>query len=922
MSDPAVPASAGSPAIPRRRRSRCRAVLAAVAAVSVWVAGIAAPSAQAAWTPGSVSYPANGANGIDVAVDGTVWLVSAFDNRVRAYSPHGLLLRTIGGFGTGPGQFDLPSALTVAPNGDIYVTDVGSARVQRFASSGAYVSAYGSSALLSNPRGVDVDATGNVYVADYERGLHKFGPGGGLVRSYPAITRGFAVAVAADGSIWASDFGPQPNVVRQLDADTGAVLSTLGGFGQPTDIEVDAAGRVHVLDFNSATVRTYTAGGVLGETSGPYPSAIAFAIDAFGRLFVSSGSQASVKNPVPVTVTQHIGPSGNPSVPASYATASAGQPTSTVDFDGDGFDGLAPHTFTPIPPDHYASLGLRLVGLDARSVGSQPWAHSPPIGAWQTGFSLPAQPYRFEFATPVSSVGWFANDVEGAIGVTVLLSGGGREFFTIAATGNAATGFHGFTAAANVITAVELHSFDYHIIDDLRFGRRAVAPTAVDDTASLDEDQTVSIDALANDTDPGGSALTIVAATSPNGAATVTGNRVEFSPTADTCGAQTVSYTVRNTSGLTANASIAVDTRCVADAPVAGDDTATMAQGGDLEVAVLGNDSDPDGPTALTVTSATSDVGTVSTNGTTVTLTTPITFCGTANVGYTVSDGGLTDAGTLTVDVTCLDADGDGVADAIADGTRKFRDVIGGQPDTFGRITVVPPGFALLVEDAPDPSGVRIRVAGSGSARAELSVCGFTLRLVAGSDLEVTCGSIRLFVRAGQADVALPGDAHVTVPAGAGTTVASMGPDRYAVSDVIGTGTTLTVGGRTVPVTGSATFATWAFTGFMNPVVNLPAMGTYNAGRNIPLKWRLVGTDGRAVTDLTSASFTVTPVHCTTFAANGAAEGVDAQSLLVHEGDGTYRINWKTGKAFAGTCRLLRLDLGEGITRDARFSFR
>ena len=59
----------------------------------------------------------------------------------------------------------------------------------------------------------------------------------------------------------------------------------------------------------------------------------------------------------------------------------------------------------------------------------------------------------------------------------------------------------------------------------------------------------------------------------------------------------------------------------------------------------------------------------------------------------------------------------------------------------------VPDGWSVLVSDAPDPDdGVRIVVEGVEGAepteRVELSVCGSTLQLSAGSDVLLTCGSV------------------------------------------------------------------------------------------------------------------------------------------------------------------------------------
>lgn len=171
------------------------------------------------------------------------------------------------------------------------------------------------------------------------------------------------------------------------------------------------------------------------------------------------------------TVTQYLGGNGSGSVDAGFAAATSTHVKEFINFDGDGFDWLAAHTFTPIPSNHYAAQGVTLLGLDARSVDGQPWAHSPPIGAWQTGFSAPPGPYSFVFAQPVSSFGLFANDVEGSVTVTVHVVGG-TESFTLPSQGSAGTTrFHGFVANGNPIGRIDFFSYDYHIIDDIQFGR-------------------------------------------------------------------------------------------------------------------------------------------------------------------------------------------------------------------------------------------------------------------------------------------------------------------------------------------------------------------------------------------------------------------------------------------------------------------
>ncbi len=224
--------------------------------------------------------------------------------------------------------------------------------------------------------------------------------------------------------------------------------------------------------------------------------------------------------PQALTATQHIGTPGvGPAavVDPDYAAATAGQTVEFIDFDGDGFDYLAPNTFTPIPSDTYAAQGVTLLGLDARSVlVSSNWTHSVPIGAWQTGFSSPTDPYSFVFDTPVASFGMFGNDIEGNIEVTVHLVGGGTDTFVVARQATLPNStFLGYTADSNVITSIDFYSGDYHIIDDVRFGRIVGAPAT---DYEVDEGTELSFTTPADDPDLPAQVLTFSLDGAPAGA--------------------------------------------------------------------------------------------------------------------------------------------------------------------------------------------------------------------------------------------------------------------------------------------------------------------------------------------------------------------------------------------------------------------
>lgn len=111
-----------------------------------------------------------------------------------------------------------------------------------------------------------------------------------------------------------------------------------------------------------------------------------------------------------------------------------------------------------------------------------------------------------------------------------------------------------------------------------------------------------------------------------------------------------------------------------------------------------------------------------------------------------------------------------------------------------------------------------------------------------------------------------------------------------------------------------AIISNYYFRGFGIPVDN-GALNVAKAGRAIPLKWQVFDETVAPVVDLSPS---VVKVSSVAIACDGADESSDAieeyangQSGLQNLGDGIYQLNWATLKSYAGTCRRLRLDLGE-----------
>ena len=185
----------------------------------------------------------------------------------------------------------------------------------------------------------------------------------------------------------------------------------------------------------------------------------------------------------------------------------------------------------------------------------------------------------------------------------------------------------------------------------------ADGPIALDDRVTVDEDaQLVGLDVLGNDRVAEGDTLTLVSATSEQGATVVINEdgTLDYQAPENYSGVDVVTYTVRDGQDQESQATLSVTVNKVNDAPVAVDDAVSVQSAAVLEnINVLANDADADND-ALLVTDA------ESANGATITINADGTlnyqaaegFTGLDTVTYTISDGaGGTSSATLSVTV-------------------------------------------------------------------------------------------------------------------------------------------------------------------------------------------------------------------------------------------------------------------------------
>jgi mannose/cellobiose epimerase-like protein (N-acyl-D-glucosamine 2-epimerase family) len=169
-----------------------------------------------------------------------------------------------------------------------------------------------------------------------------------------------------------------------------------------------------------------------------------------------------------------------------------------------------------------------------------------------------------------------------------------------------------------------------------------------------------------------------------------------------------------------------------------------------------------------------------------------------------------------------------------------------------------------------------------------------------------------------------PGEVTATVTDGVSgpvSPVVSAAADTSSVGAMHAGLTGSDVAGRVVQAT-CGYQVHYGFSGFLSPVDH-DAVNVTHAGSVVPFKWRLADYEGNPITDLSAVTVRSLRHACGEDAAEDPLEEVAAgASGLQNLGDGYYQLNWKSAKAYAGSCRTVELDLGEGAPRAAEFRFK
>jgi sugar lactone lactonase YvrE len=244
-----------------------------------------------------------------VAVDsfGNLYIADTDNSRIRKVATNGIITTVAGtnGYGySGDGgpatnaRLYYPYGVAVDLSGNLYIADTDNSRIRKVATNGIITTVAGTNgsgysgdggaainSMLNDPRGVAVDSSGNLYIADiYNSRIRK------------VATNGIITTVAGtNGSGYSGDGGPAANARLYY----------------PYGVAMDSSGNLYIADSENSRIRKVSTNGIITTVAGTnssgfsgdggpaanasldYPGGVA--VDSSGNLYIADTDNQRIR---------------------------------------------------------------------------------------------------------------------------------------------------------------------------------------------------------------------------------------------------------------------------------------------------------------------------------------------------------------------------------------------------------------------------------------------------------------------------------------------------------------------------------------------------------------------------------------------------------------------------------------------------
>lgn len=209
------------------------------------------------------------AHGLRVDGDDNIWVTDNANHTVTKFSPEGDILMTLGKKdepGEDSNHFFKPADIAFAQNGDLYVADgYGNSRVVKFDKDGKYLLAWGKKGTgpgeFNLPHAVRLDKQDNIYVADRENDrIQVFDSTGHFLREFGGFAP-FGLFITSDQVLHVADGRANKAIRMTLHGSVieswGSTGAEPGNFQLPHGLTVGTDGAIYISEIIGKRVQKF-----------------------------------------------------------------------------------------------------------------------------------------------------------------------------------------------------------------------------------------------------------------------------------------------------------------------------------------------------------------------------------------------------------------------------------------------------------------------------------------------------------------------------------------------------------------------------------------------------------------------------------------------------------------------------------------
>ncbi len=295
-----------------------------------------------------------------VALDGTgnLFIADTSNQRIRRVDAVTGIITTVAGSTSSQGfagdgglatsaRLSNPNRVALDSVGNLFITDANNQRIRRVdAATGIITTVAGNgsfgfngdgipatSASLANPRGLALDGSGNLFIADTSNGrIRRVDAATGIITTFRNAAEPFGIAVDSAGNLFFSERSSN-HLIRRVDAATGITTRVAGNFtagfsgdggpatsaslSTPIDIAVDTVGNLFIADVGNRRIRKVDSTGTITTVAGNGSANFSgdgsvatnaslrnprdVALDSAGNLFIADQANARIRRVDAVT---------------------------------------------------------------------------------------------------------------------------------------------------------------------------------------------------------------------------------------------------------------------------------------------------------------------------------------------------------------------------------------------------------------------------------------------------------------------------------------------------------------------------------------------------------------------------------------------------------------------------------------------